>query len=413
MRTLFASFCLSLHAMLLGDLSVNETIHSECVVLMNGKTGRILWQRNADVEVYPASTTKIATVFYTLMQKPNSLQERITAKKEALVTVSPHEKRKDNYKKCPSYWNESDGSNAGIKEGEVMSLEQLLYATMLASGNDAANVLAEHVGGGSIPKFVDDLNRFLKQLGLTKTHFTNPHGLHHPEHVTTAKDLARLSQCAMYHPTFRKIVKSKTYKSQKITYVQTNRLLTEGKYFYPYAIGIKTGNHSQAKFTLSAAAEKDNRLLVCALLRCKDRSLIWQDARSLFEAAFNERQIEKQVLSTGDQSFARSFDDAKRPLATYTKEPLMIRYYPSEEPELRCLLVWDDIALPIQIDARVGEVQLKDGDILLAQIPLYAKEEVRATWYLMLVRMLEKHWVLTVALLALCIVGVMRVRRRA
>ena len=119
------------------------------------------------------------------MQDSVNLQDRVTAKKEALSCISPYEKRKDNYAKYPSYWNVTDGSTAGIKFGEEMSIQDLLYAMMLASGNDAANVLAQEVGQGSIEGFIEHLNGFVKRLGCTNTHFCNPHGLHHPNHVST------------------------------------------------------------------------------------------------------------------------------------------------------------------------------------------------------------------------------------
>src|SRR5262249_28551111 len=155
---------------------------------------------------YPASTTKIATSFYTLMQKSRSLHENVAAPKEALVIVTPYEKMRNNYTKYPAYVLETDGTHANIKAGEVMTIEDLMYATMLASGNDAANIIAYHLGGGSIPQFMDGMNCFLQKIGCTKTHFCNPHGLHHPEHVTTARDMARMAQCALYHPLFRTLV---------------------------------------------------------------------------------------------------------------------------------------------------------------------------------------------------------------
>ena len=237
MRFLLISVCFLLQASSLVSLSVNQTIHSECVVLMNGKTGRILWQRKSDTLAFPASTTKIATVFTTFMQKPNGLKERVVAQREALITVSPSKKEKTTTPSALLTGEESNGSQVGHKIGRGDECGRSFVCHDARLRQRSSNVLAQHVAGGSIPKFMDDLNRFLKQLGCTKTRFTNPHGLHHPEHVTTARDLARLSQCAMYHPAFRKLAKSQIYerkatnKSPKGSYVQSNRLLGKAATF--------------------------------------------------------------------------------------------------------------------------------------------------------------------------------------
>lgn len=396
MRHLFFFIFLSFHSFL-AAVSVDSTIHAESVILINAKNGRVLWEKNADSASYPASTTKIATVFYALMQKPNGLRDRVVAQKEALACISPYEKRRDNYSKYPSYYNESDGSHVGIKLGEEMSYEDLLYATMLASGNDATNMLAQYVGQGSIDRFMTELNAFTKRLGLTKTNFCNPHGLHHPEHVTTARDMARLAQCAMYHPMFRKLAKSQSYerratnKQPKAMYTQTNKLMRPGKHFYPYAVGIKTGYHSKAQHALIAAAEKNDRLLICAIMRCKDRPNMWEDAKKLFEAAFNEAVIQKQIVPAGAQSFTKVHDLAVGPVGTYTKDPLVISYYKSEEPTVKCLLAWDSLELPIKAHQKIGEIQLQADNETIKSVPLYAQSDMHAKWTAKLVQHVSQH----------------------
>ncbi len=399
MRTLFLLVCIVAQPFL-GALAVQSKIHSDSVVLINGKTGKVLWEKQPDMPAYPASTTKIATVFYVLMQKPNGLKERVVAQKEALACISPIEKRRDNYSKYPSYYNETDGSHAGIKLGEEMSVEDLLYATMLASGNDATNILAQSVGRGSIDAFMVDLNAFVKRIGCENTNFCNPHGLHHPEHKTTARDMARLAQCAMYHPMFCKIAKTQSYerpatnKQPRAFYTQTNRLLRKGgDFFYPHAVGIKTGYHSKAQHALVAAAEKDGRLLICAMMRCKDRINIWQDAKNLFDAAFNERLVEKEVLMAGNQPFSMNLPQGTKALLTYTSEPLKVSYYPSEEPAVRCLLEWDVLEFPVNKDQRVGQIRLLSGDEQIASVALFAKERVEAKWYAKLLPHLKEHMI--------------------
>src|SRR5690606_37302020 len=105
----------------------------------------------------------------------------------------------------PSYWDEWDGTKMGIKIGEQFSMETLLYGLMMLSGNDAANVLAETVSG-TIPRFLEELNEYMRSLGCHSTFFNNPHGLHHQEHCTTAYDLALITRRALQHPKFCEIV---------------------------------------------------------------------------------------------------------------------------------------------------------------------------------------------------------------
>jgi D-alanyl-D-alanine carboxypeptidase (penicillin-binding protein 5/6) len=358
-------------------------VGSEYVILINGKSGKVLFQKNAEQPCFPASTTKIATVLYALIKKPAALTTSITASKEAMACVSPQEKQKNNYGKYPAYWLESDGTSAGIKVGEILTFQDLLYGNMLASGNDASNVLAEFVGNGSIPAFMTELNRFFQIIGCRATHFCNPHGLPHPEHVTCAKDMARLAQCALCHPLFCEIVKSVRYeqpatnKQPKRWYIQTNRLLKKGPFYYPYAIGVKTGYTSKASKNLVVAAEKEDRLLIAAIMKNSMRPGIYQDAHKLFETAFQEQKQEKLLLAVGEVPFSRTYTHGKNPVFTYITEPLQLSFYPSEEPEIAPLLVWDSCALPIKQGQRVGEIRLLLDGVPSQAVPLLAKNEVQ------------------------------------
>ncbi len=153
-------------------------IHSESGILMNADTGVILFEKNAHEAAFPASITKVATALFVLKTHGNRLENSVTVKPEALASISPQNKRQSNYK-SPAYWLETDGSHIGMKKGEEMSLRNLLYALLISSANDAANVIAQHAGG-TIQKFMEKENAYLKELGCQHTHFLNPHGLHHP-----------------------------------------------------------------------------------------------------------------------------------------------------------------------------------------------------------------------------------------
>ncbi len=387
MQVLFCVVIFFLPAHLLAALNFDRPIESESVVLINSKTGKVLWQKNPDLVCYPASTTKIATAFYALMQKPNALQEQIRARADALIAVSTSQKIQANYTKCPSFWLEKDCSHVGIKPGQVLTFEELLLANLIASGCDASNIIAQTVSG-SIDQFMEGLNRFVRNLGCTSTHFCNPHGLHHPDHVSTARDMARLAQCAMYHPFIHKAVRQTSYEKpanrvqSRLLFVQTNKLLLpKGRHYYPHATGVKTGYTSKAGYALVAAAEKGDRSVIAAIFRAKDKDVRFIDAKTLFEACFQELQAEKLLLSAGDQDFSRQIRGASDTLQTYTKEPITLRFYPSEEPEIRSLLVWQEVELPMKAGTQVGEIVILADDKEAMRAPLYAKNDLEETFW--------------------------------
>lgn len=366
--------------------SLKMDVKAESAILINGKTGRILFAKNASKEQFPASTTKVATAIFAIERGQGILDQKFVASLDAIRTVSPAEKRRDNYGKYPSHWLESDASHVGIKLGEEIPFRDLLYGLMLASGDDAANVIAEHFGNGSVVHFTQEMNEKLRSIGCTHTHFCNPHGLHHPEHVTTAKDMAVLCQYAMKNELFRKIVRTLSYERQatnkqpKTTYLQGNKLIRKGQFYYPLAVGIKTGWHSKGLSSLVAAAEKDGRLLIAVLLRNEERADMFRDVKTLFEKAFSQKKIEKTLLNAGMQSFERGIEGAEKPVCTYTKEALRVSYYPAEEPAYRCHLIWDKVKLPIDAGQKVGEIQLFADQDLMHTIPLYAQGRVERSF---------------------------------
>src|SRR5262249_25642973 len=132
------------------------------------------------------------------------LKQVFTADREALASITPEAKRQSNYR-SPPHWLETDGTHVGIKKGEELSLYDLLHACLIASANDASNIIAQSLGG-TIPQFMDEVNAYLKEIGCKNTHFNNPHGLHHPDHYTTAYDLAMMAKEGLKDPVFRKIV---------------------------------------------------------------------------------------------------------------------------------------------------------------------------------------------------------------
>jgi serine-type D-Ala-D-Ala carboxypeptidase (penicillin-binding protein 5/6) len=362
------------------------SVQADAAILMNADTGAILFQKNPHALHYPASTTKIATAALALKKAGNYLDVMVTAQKDALVTIKEEERTRSNYT-LPAYWMTTDGAHMGIKVGETMSLRNFLYGVMVVSANDACNVVAQHISG-SVPKFVEEINAYMKEIGCLNSFFRNPHGLHDPKHKTTAYDLAILTKEALKNPVFREIVSTvrftrpKTNKQESVTLLQTNRLLRPGPFNYPKAIGVKTGHHSKAKQTFVAAAKQpDGRTLIAVLLHCKERNLILRDTTNLFEAAFNQPKVNRIYLKSGAQTFQSQIPGADKPLQTYTKENLNLEFYPAEDPNAKCYIFWKELSLPIKKGDAVGELRLTDsGGKVLKQVSLYASDEVKMTW---------------------------------
>lgn len=233
------------------------TVEARAALLADLDTDTFLLSQNIDDKMYPASLTKIMTVLLAI--ENGDLDAELTATESALSGLSIY------------------GSSVYLQEGEVMTLRDLLYCTMVASANEACNVIAEYISG-SVSSFVDLMNRKAEILGCNNTHFANPHGLHDDNHYTTARDLYTIIKEALKYDVFREICRTASveipptnmYSSRYLK--TTNYLLSEQTvegYYYEYARGIKTGTTSQAGICLASFAEKDGVTLVSVVLGCE------------------------------------------------------------------------------------------------------------------------------------------------
>jgi D-alanyl-D-alanine carboxypeptidase (penicillin-binding protein 5/6) len=240
---------------------------------------------------------------------------------------------------------------------------------------------------GSIPVFVSELNQYLVSIGCQNTHFLNPHGLHQPEHTTTAYDMCLIARKAMGNAKFREIVSKldfllpPTNKHPEEHLRQFNHLLRPGRFFYPKAIGIKTGYTSHAQNTLVAAAQQDGRTLIAVLLGCEKREDRYVDAKALFETAFAETKIHRSFFS-GNETYTQPVQGASSSLQATFGHELAIDFYPAEEPEnVQARIVWKIPPLPIRKGTEVAEMRLIDAKgNLIQSAPLVAKEEVKGTF---------------------------------
>jgi len=249
-----ALFCLSCSLGLEAHALTPPTIDAKGAIVGESTTGEIVFEQNADEKLYPASTTKIMTAILAL--EYGNLSDTVTVSQNAVKSL------------------EGTGSSIMLKEGEQMNMLDMITYLLVASGNDAANALAEHISG-SIPAFVELMNNKAKELGCTDTSFVNPHGLHDENHYTTARDLLKIAQYAMSNGTFSEIVKidktvlPATNMHGEQTISTTNHLISLWRsrdYYYEGAIGIKTGSTTPAGLCLVSGIQSGDLTYITVVL---------------------------------------------------------------------------------------------------------------------------------------------------
>lgn len=371
-------------------------VSADSAILMNADTGAILFEKNAYEPQYPASTTKIATAIYALLKNGNRLDEVISAQQEAVGAVTEEQVKRSNYT-LPAYLLKVGSSHMGIKRGEQLTLRDLLYGMMLPSANDAPNVIAQHIGG-TIPNFMQELNAYLKEIGCRQTNFCSPHGLHNPSHVTTAYDMAVLTREALKNPQFCEIISTvrykrpKTNKQEATVLVQTNRLLRNGPFYYPKAIGGKTGYGIPALHTFVSAARHEGRTLIAVVLHCKERDDIFRDSIKMFETAFNQSKVERELVKPGVQTYTLQLAGSHEPIKTYVERGYSIVYFPAEEPSLKAWLNWEPVSLPLKKGQQIGRIEILNAEQeKVAIIPLLALEDVHASKHTQIVDLFVSH----------------------
>lgn len=264
---------------------VFENITAPNLILANTDNEKILYERNADEKIYPASITKLMTAI--LVVENCKLNDEVTISEKAVKSVP---------------WGYV---NANLKSGEKLTVENLLNAMLIPSANDAANALAEHVGG-TIEKFSLMMNNKAKELGCTGTNFSNPSGLHEENHYTTTRDLLLISKEAIKSNTIKNIIgktkytlpKSNKYNRVDRIFTTTNYLKRKelSKYYYEYCVGAKTGYTGEAKNCVIEYASKDGINLTAIVMgeNGKIKGKKFLDAKQMFEYGFG-RYINKQV----------------------------------------------------------------------------------------------------------------------
>lgn len=251
-------------------------IESEAAILMDARTGQVLFEKSMNEQLYPASITKIMTVLLGI--ENGDLNDTITMSREAIFSIVP------------------GSSHIALDVGEQITLEQALMAAMLPSANEASNGIAEYVSG-SIPEFVKLMNNRAVEAGALCTNFANPNGLPNDEHVTTAYDMAMITKEALMNEQFCRIFGTLKYEipptneQPKTRYLYTeHKMLQSGKYEYDGVIGGKTGYTKDAQCTLVTAARRGNRELIVVVMKSLG-SGVYDDTKKLLDYGFDEFSV--------------------------------------------------------------------------------------------------------------------------
>lgn len=319
-------------------------------ILLDMNTGAVLYKKKASAKVYPADLTKIMTAVLVL---ENCKLEELASASETAVSNVPQ-----------------GSSKIGIIKDERLSVRQLLYAMLLGSASDAANVLAEKAGG-SIEKFVLMMNERAKQLGMDKTNFTNPSGEHDERHYTTAEDMAKLVLHAMKINDFAEIVKADSYsipateKSSSARKV-TNRnhfvsKLLRTDYYYKYATGIKTGYTEEAKSCIAASAQKNSISLIAIVFEAQtvdNKVQSFTDCANMFDYVFENYSSEK-IVSEGDIVAQTKITNTRRDKKIILKAEKSISVLKNSKDEAAELeykdYIKDTVSAPVKEGEAIGE----------------------------------------------------------
>ena len=361
----------------------------EAGILIDGKSGNVLYEVNSEKKMYPASTTKVMTALVALdavKAGKVSLKQKVTVTAEMLEGLA---------------W---DGSNMALKEGEIISFQNLLYGLMIPSGNDAAMAIAYAVSG-SRAGFVDAMNNKAKKLGLKNTHFKNHHGLHDEEHYTTAADMAVIARAAMKNETFRSIVEIAHVKipptnltEEERYYINTNGLVSTmrySQYYYPGATGIKTGYTDEAGNCLVASAEKNGIELITVLFHGEGVENSHKDTARLLDYGFSAFELvtpvrEDQIMGEVKVKWGRSKDSVTLS-AVAPVSVLVPKGTKTEELEIKLNLP-EFVKAPVEKGTLTGSVSVFLDDVEIGGGELHTDLTVKRSFFWPAYAFLEWLW---------------------
>lgn len=315
------------------------------------KEGRVLWSREATTRHHIASITKIMTAIVALEH----------AKPTDMMTV-------------PEVSTEVGESSASLKRGEKMPLQDLLGALLVKSGNDAALAVAINIGG-DVDTFVEMMNSKAQELGMTNTHFDNPHGLDSKTHYSSARDVSIMSRYAMQDPTIRKIVSSKLYKFSDAT--NTHKLPNTNLLLWKYkgAIGTKTGWTDEAGYCLSAAANRNGLELYAVTLGTTTEIARFSESIDLLDFGYDHFRKQEIAVKGSQIGYAKVKDYPNKNVAGVIAKDVTIPVLDFAGDITRNVKT-AVVKAPIKKGDTIGVVQYIQDGKMIASVPLVAKEKV-------------------------------------
>lgn len=327
-----------------------SNISATSAIVMDTITGRVLFEKNAHQKRTMASTTKIMTGILAL--EKGELTDIVTTSRNAAYV---------------------EGSSIWLEEGEKQTLEDLIYAVLLSSGNDAAIVIAEHIGG-SVEGFADIMTQKAREIGAINTSFKNPHGLDEEGHYTTAYDLALITRYALQHEKFAKIVKT---KKKKIPWESSewDRLLKNHNkllHLYEGCDGVKTGFTKKSGRCLVSSATRDGWQIVAVTLNAPND---WEDHKKMFDDSFKRYTVTKVVENNKYVKTLPVAEGKQNRIALYTCGEF---YMPLQENELTNVHITHEmpssVEAPIRQGQQIGSVNVLLDDTIYTEIPLITNQ---------------------------------------
>lgn len=334
------------------------------VALVDVRTGQVLYERDGDRVLAVASTTKIMTAL--LAVERCSLKEIVMVPTEAAAV---------------------HGSRIYLEAGETYTMEELLYALMIASANDAAISIAHHISG-SVDAFARLMTERARELGLEGFAFKNPHGLDQDGHVGSALDLARLSAYALRNPLFRRFSEA-THATMPYPVKQSVREINTHNYFltsYPGATGVKTGWTDRAGYCLVSSAKDEGQEVVGVILGAENRGVLWSDMSALISYGLEGFDV-VEVVQAGT-SIDLSKETGLDGLMAVAREPVLtVRPVGGEAPaSSRVEIAADEVSAPLDEGDTVGRLEVYEGDVMVGQTVLVSlvsipgKRNVASFW---------------------------------